>query len=202
MTHAEYSLPQDSNQVVGDTATGGREAGSYRPKMTKVDHVRKDPKEKGCTSSLLPGPSRECSPVDYSNDRKSNDWNDRAGGGWRREHPESQTEGIAGSAATEVEGGSREHELVEVRSKDSPLGMVQWASADDRGLGHTPSRYQDSVVHERSPSFSVTGTVEDEDGGWNLDRSQPASSHHAQGVQSYLLLDLCGLIVLSPGRLS
>lgn len=113
--------------MAGDTGTGDREAGSYRPKMIRVDRVRKDPKGTGCTLSLpLPGPSRECSPADYSDDMKLSDWADRAGGGWRRERPESQTEGIAESAATRVvEDGSREHALVEVRSKDSPLETVQ-----------------------------------------------------------------------------
>ena len=96
----------------------------------------------------------------------------------------------------------QEHEPAEKDSMASPWRQDQPELEDGRGLDHIPSRSQGSAAYWHSLSSGAKGTVEDEDDEWNLDRTLPASSHHAQGVRSDPLFDPYGLNVPSPSRLS
>jgi hypothetical protein len=197
----EYSPARGSKTAAGNSeAKDGKAAGLRRPKTTKAVRVRTGSWATGCTSSPPFQASTHGSSLDvWSSGMRWNDSIDVDGCCGRHERPGSRTEGIAGSAMMGVVDGSRAHALAEGHSKDNPSTAVARPElTDGRGPVRTPSRSQGSAAPGHCPSSAWMGTAGGGHAGWNLDRSQPASCHHAQDVRCGPLLDPFDLIALSP----
>lgn len=95
--------------------------------------------------------------------------------------------------------------VVARHSMDVPFVSVLLALRRDTILDRNPGRYLGRDAHKHClvvGVWKVTAELEQQRNGWNWDKFRPASCRHAQGVQAFLLHDLCERSEFFQGRLA